>query len=38
MEFLSRVAAWFLILRIAGVVLALVAGVFLGLSGGAHHQ
>jgi ABC-type spermidine/putrescine transport system permease subunit I len=38
MEFLARVAAWLLILRIAGVVLSVLAGVVLGLTGGAYHR
>jgi len=38
MEFLARVAAWLLILRGAGFVLALLAGVILGLTGGAYDR
>lgn len=35
MNFLARVIAWGLILQFVGAVVAVLAGVFLGLSGGA---
>lgn len=36
MNFLARVIAWAIILRMVGVAAAVVAGVILGLSGGAY--
>lgn len=36
MQFLARVVAWAILLRTAGVILVVIAGVILGLNGGVH--
>jgi hypothetical protein len=38
MQFLARAAAWALVLRSVCIILMILAGVILGLTGGAHHR